>query len=484
MHAAVAPPPDMPLVSVVMPFKDSGDFLEQAARSVLAQTWPALELILVDDGGTDGGRDVAERVRASDPERVRLVEHPGRVNRGIGASRRLGFGEARGELLANLDADDVWEVGHLEHEVRLLLRSPGADIVHGRPWIWFSWDQPDRDDWLFQPPFAPGAVVPGQRVIEALLRHGGYAAPPLCVLFRASLLGAWTEVLDAFPGMYEDQVLHCSLYLRASVVVSGGATAWYRQHDRSVSAGKLDGHPASRFDRGRERFLDWLHDQPLLTDPAARAQLDRHRAALAERAARAGSPIGRAQHVLATRGGRPAATLRRSAGALVDRCASVPAAGRRRLRGGGDPALPARLQVWLRRQGADVRGSVLLLGDPGLVPVAVSGLAEQVRPLPELPSTPGPDHPLAALPPSAYDCIVAVDAAGRDWTGPDLRHLRRTLRPGGVLLMATARPQSGVEARMREAFGADAVAPHWHATPGPRRRPLLGLRAVVAAGPA
>src|SRR3954470_154089 len=78
-----------PVVSVVMPFQDAAPFLRDAVGSVLQQSWAALELVLVDDGGTDGSERIAHGLAAADP-RVRVVTHEGRQNRGTGPSRALG----------------------------------------------------------------------------------------------------------------------------------------------------------------------------------------------------------------------------------------------------------------------------------------------------------------------------------------------------------------------------------------------------------
>jgi glycosyltransferase involved in cell wall biosynthesis len=119
-----------PLVSVVLPTRDRADVLPAAIESVLSQTWPELELIVVDDGGTDGTREVVEGY--GDP-RLRYVWQE---NQGVSGARNRGLREAHGELIAYLDSDNTWKPEFLEVMVAFL-RSEGlragysASELHG-----------------------------------------------------------------------------------------------------------------------------------------------------------------------------------------------------------------------------------------------------------------------------------------------------------------------------------------------------------------
>jgi glycosyltransferase involved in cell wall biosynthesis len=97
---------------------------ERAARSVLSQTYPAIELTLVDDGSTDETLQVFERLREESLGRVRVFHQE---NRGVSAARNLGLRHCRGELFALLDSDDYWLPHKCERQVAYM-RETGCVI--------------------------------------------------------------------------------------------------------------------------------------------------------------------------------------------------------------------------------------------------------------------------------------------------------------------------------------------------------------------
>ena len=122
-------PRSLPLVSAVVIFLDERPFLAEAIESVKAQTYGNWELLLVDDGSTDGSSEVASQAAAAASGRVRYLQHAGHRNLGMSASRNLGIEQARGEYVAFLDGDDVWLPEKLERQVALLEARP--EIEHG-----------------------------------------------------------------------------------------------------------------------------------------------------------------------------------------------------------------------------------------------------------------------------------------------------------------------------------------------------------------
>jgi glycosyltransferase involved in cell wall biosynthesis len=117
----------MPTVSVIMPAYNAERFLHRAVDSVLGQTFRDLELLIIDDGSTDGTADIA-RAHAARDSRVRLLQQS---NAGPGAARNTAFRAARGRLFAFLDSDDEWDDEFLAEIVAVLDARPDIDVVAG-----------------------------------------------------------------------------------------------------------------------------------------------------------------------------------------------------------------------------------------------------------------------------------------------------------------------------------------------------------------
>lgn len=242
-----------PLVSVVTIFKDAERFLAESARSVLAQSCSDWELLLVDDGSSDDSREIAEGFERLCPHRIRVLEHDGRRNRGMSASRNLGIAQARGRFVALLDADDVWLPHRLEEQLALFAAHPRAAMVYGNRQYWTDGrdggevsDHRIPVDRLILPPELFVAIYgdqratnPGSDVIvrrETALRLGGFD--------------------DRFRTMYEDQAFLVKVFLHEPVFVSSRCWMKYRQHDAScVARWARDGE---RPETSWKSFLDWI----------------------------------------------------------------------------------------------------------------------------------------------------------------------------------------------------------------------------------
>ena len=114
-----------PRVSVVMPMRDARAYVRAAVESVLHERGVSLELVIVDDGSTDGSRAVVQAVADA---RVRVIDGP---RRGIAACMNAGLAAARGELVMRCDADDLYPEGRIASQAAWLAARPGHVAVCG-----------------------------------------------------------------------------------------------------------------------------------------------------------------------------------------------------------------------------------------------------------------------------------------------------------------------------------------------------------------
>src|SRR3954447_27062240 len=105
----------MHTVSVVIPVFNGGEHIGETIEAVFAQTHTRWELIVVDDGSTDETEAVVRAFIQHRPEQIRLLSHRGRRNRGLFPTRLLGMRHARGEVIAPVDHDDLWDPAYLEN---------------------------------------------------------------------------------------------------------------------------------------------------------------------------------------------------------------------------------------------------------------------------------------------------------------------------------------------------------------------------------
>ena len=247
-----------PIVSVVIPFFNAAAFMPEAIHSVVAQTYDRWEVLLVDDGSTDDSAHIAKAWVARHPARMRYLDHHDHANWGISASRNLGIRHASGELVAFLDADDVWRQDKLERQVRRLVAHPDAGMLYGRTQYWHSW--PDNIDGETRD-YTPSHGIPGDTVVAAPHLLTGFLSgtarvPCICsVLVRRSLVERVGGFEESFRGLYEDQVFYAKVCLSTPVFVSDDCLERYRRHAGSLCV------LSERTDADqiwRRRYLRWL----------------------------------------------------------------------------------------------------------------------------------------------------------------------------------------------------------------------------------
>jgi glycosyltransferase involved in cell wall biosynthesis len=192
-----------PLVSVVIPVFNGERFLREAVQSVLDQQYAPLEIIIVDDGSTDGTATVARSL----PATVRYLHQP---NQGPAAARNRGIEQAQGGLIAFADADDLWPPAKLELQLPSLINDPGVEIVMGRV----------------------------QLLSETGLTQSAFSVNLGCAVIRKSVfdrVGLFDETMR-----YSEDV---DWFMRAresgaAIMTIDAVTLFYRQHEQNMTRGK------------------------------------------------------------------------------------------------------------------------------------------------------------------------------------------------------------------------------------------------------
>jgi GT2 family glycosyltransferase len=218
---AVAPPADG-LVSVIVPTYNYGHFVERAIASVEAQDYPAIEIIVIDDGSTD---DTAARLAA----RAGIL-YVRQDNQGLSAARNHGLRLAHGEFLQFLDADDLLSTDAIRHRVAFLRAHPKASAVFCRS-VLFT-DERELE--------APGKVLPEWTQPAAgevdLALYFANVAPPHAFLVRRAVVAAQGLTFDPGLRACEDYDFWYRLARASGPPVPLADThVCYRQHADSMS---------------------------------------------------------------------------------------------------------------------------------------------------------------------------------------------------------------------------------------------------------
>jgi GT2 family glycosyltransferase len=250
-----------PLVSVIIPFYNTPpEFMREAVESVIQQTYPKWELLLVDDGDSGPATELACSYVEQYPGRIIYIEHEGHANIGQSASRNVGITKAKGKYIAVLDSDDIWLPEKLATQVYTLEENTRANMVYANTKYWYNWSEKlkgEKDD------FIPELGVNTDKVYEPpyllpLFLEGRAAVP--CVnslLIRKDALVEIGGFEASFRTADEDQAFYAKMCLSAPIYVSGACHDLYRQHHASVTA---IARQMGTVEKNRIKFLRWLEN--------------------------------------------------------------------------------------------------------------------------------------------------------------------------------------------------------------------------------
>lgn len=248
-----------PLVSVIIPFLNAAQFITATIESVLAQSYPNWEIILIDDGSTDESHQIATSFVNKYPDKIFIYSHPQKQNKGAAASRNLGFDKSKGDLIAFLDSDDLWLPDKLENQVQLMISNKEIDVLCEATQYWNSWYKLEAKDFtiqigapsekLYQPPKLSALLYP--------LGEGDSFCTCALILRRQSYeaVGGFDETFTGTNQLFEDQTFFLKTCLTQKVYLSSASNNIYRQRPNSLMHGLIaNGH----YENALYYFLKWL----------------------------------------------------------------------------------------------------------------------------------------------------------------------------------------------------------------------------------
>lgn len=210
------------LVSIVMPVHNAERFLEEAIRSVMVQTYPNWELLVIDDASTDRSMDIASALAKED---ARIKVHSNPTPTGYPATpRNMAVDLAAGRYIAFLDSDDVWLPGKLEHQLPYFDESEKIGVVFS------DYEKIDEES------ERDNRVIKARKITDYRKLLLGNVIGNVTAVYDTSRVGkAYFQKVH-----HEDYAMWLSILKRGFVARNTGAvTALYRVTSNSVSSHKL-----------------------------------------------------------------------------------------------------------------------------------------------------------------------------------------------------------------------------------------------------
>jgi glycosyltransferase involved in cell wall biosynthesis len=218
----------VPLVSVIIPAFNRVSYIKETIHSVLSQNWPNIEIIVVDDGSSDGTFEVLRQF--ADDQKITLLSHANRENKGQSAALNLGLRAASGEFIAILDSDDLFAPTKLADQVKFLEAQPSFDMVYGKG---LAIDQNGNPLFYTLPENHEETGDPARILLDC------YVAIPGGALFRRTL----TEKVGFFEESFraaQDHDMAVRLFEAGKVGYLPEVAFHYRKHGESISQRGLE----------------------------------------------------------------------------------------------------------------------------------------------------------------------------------------------------------------------------------------------------
>jgi glycosyltransferase involved in cell wall biosynthesis len=222
-------------VSAIIPAYNGEAFVADAIESVLTQTLPMSEIVVIDDGSIDGTAAVVERYASKG---VRCIRQE---NRGPSAARNRGIAETTEELIAFLDCDDTWLPEKTALQVEYLMAHPKVGLVGGQAWWW----NPQTNQRWLERGSAPNANIGRNLMIQ------NYVGTPSGIMIRRSALQE-VGVFDPGHSWVEDWELWMRVQSRWKLAFLGQPLIVYRLVPTSLTQQNQWEHANQCFELSRE----------------------------------------------------------------------------------------------------------------------------------------------------------------------------------------------------------------------------------------
>ena len=206
------------MISVIIPLYNCKKYILRAVQSVLSQTILPSEIIVVNDGSTDGGEMLIEQMNHP------LVHLINQKNAGVSAARNKGIAESKQEFIAFLDADDEWLPNHLETLIGLTQLYPQCGLFTSSYYI------KPIDGEKFRPSVANYLLPPNQGIIENFYKSAAYSADTILNMNSFIVRKKCINNIDGFPTGIpsgEDILTIAKLYTVCDFAYSTQATSVY-----------------------------------------------------------------------------------------------------------------------------------------------------------------------------------------------------------------------------------------------------------------
>jgi glycosyltransferase involved in cell wall biosynthesis len=212
------------LVSVIIPVLNGQRFVGRTLDSVLDQTYRPLEVVVVDDGSTDRTPQIVEAAASRD-DRIRFFRRP---HSGLPATRNFAISQARGGLIAPLDADDLWHPEKITEQVRAMQASPP------KVGVVYCWSVEIDENDLIMPPVRDKCIAQGN-VLAELAARGNFLENASVPLIRRSYLDAVGGYDPSLTKGSEDWKLNLALAEVCEYAVVPTHLVGYRRSSTNMS---------------------------------------------------------------------------------------------------------------------------------------------------------------------------------------------------------------------------------------------------------